>query len=320
MPKLARRAVLTVPLALPALAIAQARTITWIVPFAAGGITDTSARVTAQRMAQSLSQQIGVENRPGAGGTIGAEAVARAAPDGLTLLYGSQGPIAAAPALYPSLRYDPLRDLAPVHGLGASPHLIVSAPGKPWQDLAGLVARAKAAPETLTYASSGVGTSPHLAGEALQQATGVKLTHIPYANGTQALNDVIAGRVDVIWDYPLVSLPHVREGRLRALAVTDHGRVSLARDVPTVAEAGLPGAELVPWAALFTAPRTPPETVARLAAALRETLHDPKVREFFEGTGTVLWPQMGTAELAGFLQEELPRIAGLIARSGARAG
>lgn len=321
MPRTTRRALLAAPaLLLPGLGRAQARTITWIVPFAAGGITDTSARVLAQHMAQTLGQPVVVENRPGAGGTIGAEAVARSAPDGLTLLYGSQGPIAAAPAMYPNLRYDPLRDLAPVKGLGASPHLIVSAPSRPWRDLAGLVAAAREKPEGLSYASVGVGTSPHLAAETLQQATGTKLTHVPYANGTQGLNDVIAGRLDVMWDYPLTSLPHVRDGRLRALAVTDHQRVVLAREVPTVAEAGFPGAELVPWAALFTAARTPEAIIARLAEALRTAQQDPKVREFFDGTGTILWTEMGTAALRDFLATEVPRIAGLIARAGARPG
>jgi tripartite-type tricarboxylate transporter receptor subunit TctC len=320
MPKLARRALLAAPALLPALAAAQPRSITWIVPFAAGGITDTSARVLAQRMAQGLGQSVVVENRPGAGGTIGAEAVARAAPDGLTLLYGSQGPMAAAPAMYPALRYDPQRDLAPVHGIGASPHLIVTATGRPWRSLAELVAAARENPDGLTYASVGVGTSPHLAAETLQRAAGVRLVHAPYANGTQGLNDVIAGRVDVMWDYPLTSLAHVREGRLRALAVTDTQRVVLAREVPTVAEAGVPGAELVPWAGLFTAPRTPPEAVARLASALQEAMLDPKVREFFDGTGTILWPRMGTEELRAFLAQEVPRIAGLIARAGARPG
>lgn len=325
MTQLARRALLlAAPVLLRRPAAAQAgfptRPVTWVVPFAAGGITDTSARTLAQRMGQTLGQPVVVENRPGAGGTIGAEAVARSAPDGHTMLYGSQGPMASAPAMYPTLRYDPRRDLAPVHGIGASPHLIVAAPGRPWRSLAELVAAARARPDGLTYASVGVGTSPHLAAETLQRAAGVRMVHAPYANGTQGLNDVIGGRVDVMWDYPLTSLPHVREGRLRALAVTDARRVALAPEVPTVAEAGVPGAELVPWAGLFVPARTPPGAVSRLAAAVREAMGDPKVREFFDGTATVLWPEMGPEELRAFLDEELPRIAEIIARSGARAG
>jgi len=318
-----RRALLAAPALLPGLAAAQAfpaRTITWVVPFAPGGITDTAARTLAQRMGQSLGQSVVVENRPGAGGTIGAEAVARSAPDGYTLLYGSQGPMASAPAMFPNLRYDPQRDLAPVHGLGASPHLIVSAPGRPWRTLADLVAAARANPDGLTYASVGVGTSPHLAAETLMQAAGIRMVHAPYANGTQGLNDVIGGRLDAMWDYPLTSLGHAREGRLRALAVTDTQRVRLAAEVPTVAEAGFPGAEAVPWAGLFVAARTPSEIIARLSAAMREAMGDAKVQEFFDGTATVLWPEMGPEALRAFLAAEVPRIAGLIARSGARPG
>jgi tripartite-type tricarboxylate transporter receptor subunit TctC len=294
--------------------------ITWVVPWAAGGITDASSRIVAQRMGQILGQTIVVENRPGAGGTIGTDSVLRAPADGHTLLYGSQGPIAAAPNLFPHLRYDPLRDFEPVHGLGASPNMIVCNPQRPWRRLAEVVEAARGAPETITYGSPGIGTSGHLGAEMLQQATGVRLTHAPYANGTQALNDVIGGRLDLMWDFPLTSIPHVREGRLRALAVTDEHRVALAPEVPTTAESGVPGVVMVAWAGLFVARGTPPEAIARLAAATREALADPKVVEFFNGTATVLWPEMGTDRFRAFLAEEVPRIAALIRRAGARAG
>ncbi|MDN3567639.1 Bug family tripartite tricarboxylate transporter substrate binding protein [Paeniroseomonas aquatica] len=324
MVRIARRSLLAATLATPGLAAAEApwpsRGITWVVPFAAGGITDSSSRVVAQRLSQILGQPVVVENRPGAGGTIGAEAVARAAPDGHTLLYGSQGPIAAAPALYPALRYDPKRDFVPVQGLGASPNMVVTSPGRPWRSMAELVAAARARPETLTYASTGVGTAPHLAVEMLQQVTGIRLIHAPYANGAQAVNDVIGGRVDVMWDYPMTSIPHVRDGRLRALAVTDPARVRLAPEVPTMAEAGIPEAEFLPWAGLFLPAATPGAIVARLAAGLREAMQDPRVQEFFDGTATVLWPEMGPERFKDFLAAEWPRIAALVARSGARPG
>lgn len=296
------------------------RPITWVVPWAAGGITDASSRVAAQVMGRVLGWTVVVESRPGAGGTIGTESVLRAPADGHTLLYGSQGPIAAAPSLFPSLRYDPLRDFEPVHGLGASPNMIVCNPQRPWRSLAEAVEGARRAPEALAYGSPGIGTSGHLGAEMLQQATGVRLTHAPYANGTQALNDVIGGRLDLMWDFPLTSIPHVWEGRLRALAVTDEHRVALAPEVPTTAESGVPGVVLVAWAGLFVARGTPPEAIARLAAATREALADPKVVEFFNGTATVLWPEMGTDRFRGFLAEEVPRIAALIRRAGARAG
>ena len=325
--RISRRALLAAApaMALPRAALAQpggfpTRSITWIVPFAAGGITDTSARTLAQHMTGTLGQNVIIENRPGAGGTIGAEFVARSALDGYTLLYGSQGPMASAVTMYPSLRYDPRRDFAPVHGIGASPHLIVTNPNRPWKTLAEFVAAARARPEGLTYASVGVGTSPHLAAETLQRAAGIGMVHAPYANGTQGLNDVIGGRVDVMWDYPLTGLPHVRDGRLRALAVTDRERVKLAPEVPTVAEAGVPGAELVPWAGLFVPARTPREAILRLSAAMRAAMADPRVQAFFDGTATVLWPEMGPDGLAGFLAGEIPRLAEIITRSGARPG
>jgi tripartite-type tricarboxylate transporter receptor subunit TctC len=291
-----------------------------VVPFAAGGITDTAARTLAQHMSGTLGQQVVVENRPGAGGTIGAEFVARSAPDGHTMVYGSQGPMASAVTMYPTLRYDPRRDFAPVHGIGASPHLIVANPGRPWRTLAEMVAAARARPDGLTYASVGVGTSPHLAAETLMRAAGISMVHAPYANGTQGLNDVIGGRVDVMWDYPLTSLGHVRDGRLRGLAVTDRERVRLAPEIPTVAEAGVPGAELVPWAGLFVPARTPREAILRLSGAMRAAMADPKVQAFFDGTATVLWPEMGPEDLGAFLAAEIPRLAQIIERSGARPG
>jgi tripartite-type tricarboxylate transporter receptor subunit TctC len=168
------------------------------------------------------------------------------------------------------------------------------------------------------YASPGVGTAPHLAAEVFQQVADVRLVHALYVSTAAILGDVIGGRVDVTWEFPLTAAPHLREGRLRALAVTDFDRVRVASDVPTVMECGFPGAEMRGWAGAFVPARTPSATVARLAAVLRETLLDPAVRAFFDGTGTVLWPDMGTERFRAFLAGELPRVAALIAR--ARAG
>ncbi len=322
-----RRGLLAAGAALAALPLRRARAADWptrpitlVVPFAAGGITDAAARIVAEPMGRLLGQPVVVENRPGAGGTIGTESVLRAAADGHTLLYGSQGPMAAAPALFPKLRYDPLRDFVAVHGLGAAPNLIVCHPSRPWRTLRDLVEAARQAPERIVYGSSGIGTSPHLGGELLQQATGVRMTHAPYSNGTQALNDLIGGRIDVMWDFPLTSVPHVRDGRLRALAVTDETRVPLAAEVPTTTEAGVPGVVMLAWAGLFAARGTADAIVPRIAAAARTALDDQRVVEFFNGTATVLWPHMGTERFRGFVAGEVPRIAALIARSGARPG
>ena len=318
-----RRALLALsvtPAVTPGRAGAQgfpSRPITWVVPFPPGNIADATARVFAPRLGQALGRAVVVANRPGAAGTIGAEAVARAAPDGHTLLYGGLGQIAAAPHLFPGLRFDPSRDLAPVHGLGASPTLIVVGAERPWTLLAEFVAAARGRPEGLVYASPGIGTVPHLAAELLQRVAGVRLAHAPYVDTAQMSQDVMGGRVDAAWDWPLSAEPHLREGRLRALAVTDFDRVRLVPDVPTLQEAGFRGAEMRAWSGAFVPARTPPAVVARLAAALREVLLDPAVRAFFDGTGIALWPGMDTERFGAFLSEELPRIAALIARVGA---
>ena len=320
---LPRRAAFAAPIVFARRAAAQgfpARPVTWVVPFGPGGITDTSSRVVAQRMGGPLGQPVVVENRPGAGGIVGAEYVSRAAPDGYTLLYGSQNTHAVAPAMQPNLRYDPQRDFAPVHGLGHSPNLLVTGAVRPWRTLMEFVHQARERPDALAYASTGVGTSSHLLAVLLQSAAGIRMTHVPYAGPATALNDLIAGRVDVMFDFPLTSMPHVREGRLRALGLTTETPVPAAPGVPSLAAAGVPGVEMVPWAGLFVPARTPPAVVARLEEAVKAALKDPAVREFFEGTGTVLWDDIGAEAFGRFLAEEIPRARDLVVRSGARAG
>ena len=320
---LPRRAAFAAPIVFARRAAAQgfpARPVTWVVPFGPGGITDTNSRVVAQRMGGPLGQPVVVENRPGAGGIVGAEYVSRAAPDGYTLLYGSQNTHAVAPAMQPNLRYDPQRDFAPVHGLGHSPNLLVTGAVRPWRTLMEFVRQARERPDALAYASTGVGTSSHLLAVLLQSAAGVRMTHVPYAGPATALNDLIAGRVDVMFDFPLTSMPHVREGRLRALGLTTETPVPAAPGVPSLGAAGVPGVEMVPWAGLFVPARTPPTVVARLEEAVKAALKDPAVREFFEGTGTVLWDDIGAEAFGRFLAEEIPRARDLVVRSGARAG
>lgn len=295
------------------------RPISWVVPFGPGGITDTSSRIAAQKMGALLGQPVVVENRAGGGGIVGAEYVARTAPDGYTLLYGTQNTHAVAPAMQAALRYDPQRDFAPVHGLGASPNLLVTGGDRPWRTALEFAEHARRRPDTLSYASTGVGTSSHLLMVLLQGAAGVRLTHVPYANPSAALNDLIAGRVDAMFDFPLTSMAHVREGRLRALGLSSEGPVPIAPGVPSLAAAGLPGVEMVPWAGLFVPARTPAPVVVRLQEATRTALRDPAVREFFEGTGTVLWHDMDAEALGRFLADEIPRARDLVIRSGARA-
>jgi tripartite-type tricarboxylate transporter receptor subunit TctC len=314
---------LALPAVLPLPALAQdfpTRPVTWVVPSAAGGITDTTARLIAQKMGPRLGQPVVVENRPGAGGTIGTEQVSRAPPDGYTLLYGTQNTHAVAPLLFPNLRYDPERDFVPVWGLGAAVNLLVCNPALPIRSVAELVAHAKARPDAINYASTGVGTGQHMAGELFQQVAGVRLTHVPYAGFQQALNDLATGRMDIMFDYALTALPHAREGRLRALAVTATERLAVAPEVPTIGEAGLPGAEMMGWAGVYVPARTPAPVLERLAEAMAAAMRDPAVAEMFDRTGTIRWAEKSGEDMRRVLAEEIPRARELISRSGNRPG
>lgn len=319
MPHLPRRALLAAPLLLPALARAAfpERALSWIVPFGPGSITDTSSRLIATAMGQALGQTIVVENRPGAGGSIATEAFARTAPDGYAVLYGTTGTHAVQPVINRNVRYDAIADFTPVHGLGASPNLLVVAPGKPWRAMAELVEHARRHPDTLNYGSSGTGTSLHLCGELLARETGIRINHIPYTVGAQALTDLLGGRLDFLFDFPLTSLAHVREGRLRPLAVTAPQRLAPAPEIPTTAEVGFPSVVLSSWAALFVPARTPPELVARLEAAATVALRDPRVVEYHAQSATALFPEMGAAGLAAMLRADIPRLRALLERTQA---
>lgn len=318
MPRITRRLALAT-LAAPSLARADTfptRPVTWIVPGAPGSVLDVGARLIAVKMAAVLGQNVVVDNKIGAGGTIGTEAAARAAPDGYTVFYGNFAVFAIAPLLFPNLRYDAQRDFVPIHGIAASANIVVAAPGR-YRDIAALIAAAKARPDEITYAG-GVGSGQHAAAALFAQVAGVRMTLVPYSSTTQALTDIAAGRVDVMFDYPLSSLPFVRDGRLRALAVNAPERLAIAPEIPTLADAGLRGAELLGWAGLYAPARTPPAAIARLAEATRVALRDPDVIKLFDSTGTILWGDVDAAKLAAALDAEIPRMRSLIARVAAK--
>ncbi|OWO92679.1 ABC transporter substrate-binding protein [Rhizobium esperanzae] len=255
------------------------RAITMVVPFAAGGSTDVVARIVAQKMSEDLGQQVIVQNVAGAGGNLGAGNVARAEPDGYTILMGTVATHALNPLILKSTPYDPEKDFAPVSLLVVVPNVLVVNPELPAKTVQELVALLKAEPDKYSYASSGNGTPLHLSGELFKSMAGVSMQHIPYKGAGPALNDVIGNQVPIMFDNLPSSSSHIKAGTLRALAVTTAERAPSFPDVPTIAESGIPGYETYTWNALFAPANTPSEVVTRLNASAKKALADPAVTE-----------------------------------------
>jgi tripartite-type tricarboxylate transporter receptor subunit TctC len=276
--------------ALPAAArIARAQTyptrpVTIIVPFAAGGPTDTIARIMAERLRQSLGQTVIVENVTGASGTIGAGRVARAAPDGYTISIGHWGTHVLNGALY-SLQFDLLNDFVPISLIATNPQLVVAKKALPPNDLKELIAWLKANPDKATQGTAGAGTPSHVAGVYFQRDTGTRFQFVPYRGTAPAMQDLVAGQIDLIFDQAANALPQVRSGTIKAFAVTAKARLASAPDIPTVDEAGLPGFHISIWHAFWVPKNTPKDVVARLNAAVVEALADPNVRRRLEELG-----------------------------------
>lgn len=292
--------------------------ITWVIPFPPGGVTDTSARLIGRRMSELLGQQIVIDNKPGAGGAIGTEYVARAAPDGYTVLYGTQGTLAANLALYPSLRYNPMKDFVPVHAMLLSPLVLVVDAAKPWKSVEALVREARAKPGTLNYGSAGNGTATHLTAELFASEAGVKLMHVPYKGSAPALQDLMGGRMDLMFDYVAVVQPHVQAGRLRALAVMSDKRVEALAEVPTIVEAGYPGAQASAWSSLMAPAGTPAAVVTRLADAMHTALADKALMQPMVATGSVPMLDLRGDDFRKFIAQEQRKWADVVKRSGAK--
>ncbi|MDP3135573.1 MAG: tripartite tricarboxylate transporter substrate binding protein [Burkholderiaceae bacterium] len=258
-----------------------------IVPVAAGGFLDASVRVLGERLTRSMGQPVVVENRAGASGITAATAVARAAPDGYTLLVGTIGVLAVNPGLFANLPYNTLKDFAPVSLTAATPSMLVVHPSVPVRTVRELIAYAKANPGKLNFASPGNGTTPHLAGELFKTLAQVEATHVPYKGSAPALTDLLAGRVEMMFDNVVASLQHVRQGRLRVLAVTSPKRSELLPDVPTMAEAGLPDQEIMGWTGILAPAGTPKEIVDKLAGEFTRAVRSADVQARFEGMNFV---------------------------------
>lgn len=318
-----RRSLLAAMAALPAApALAQPRwapdrPVKVVVPFAAGGSTDVTARLVAQALSDRLGQPFVVENRPGAGGNIAAEFVARSAPDGYTLFMASSGILAANQALYRTLPFDTLRDFAPITQIAFVPNLLVVNPSVAARSPADLIALARAQPGQVNYGSAGAGTSQHIAGALLAARANIQLTQVSYRGGAPAVTDLLGGRIQMIFS-PLVEvIAHVQGGRLRPLAVTTTRRSALLPDVPTMAET-IPGFEVALWNSLVAPTGTPAAAIARIAEESIAALRTPDMRARLAEQGSE--PVGSTpAEFAAFIRAEIPKWTEMVRLSGATA-
>jgi tripartite-type tricarboxylate transporter receptor subunit TctC len=291
-------------------------TLRLVVPFGAGTTTDIVSRVVGEGLGRALQQTVVVENRAGAGGSTGSDQVAKAAPDGRTIVMGTVGTHAINATLFRKLPYDPLKDFAPLALVGFTPTLLVVAADGPARSLADLKAQAEK-PEGLNFASAGNGTSGHLAGEMLAQRLGVKMTHVPYKEGAMALTAVMARQVDLMFYHPAAVNPQIRAGKLRALGASSAQRSAAAPDVPTLQEQGLADFDLVAWFMLYAPAATPPGVLASLRRASAAALADPAVAGKLREQG-VEQRALRPEELAAFNRTEVEKWAGLVRRSGAQ--
>lgn len=307
-------------LALPAPVLAQAdypsRPVRIVVGFGPGAAADLTARVLAQRLSQTMGQQFYVENKPGGGSTVAADQVVRGPKDGYTLFVGTVANVINA-VLQPDLGFDFARDFVPIAYTTSSPNILVVHPSLGISDVKGLIAFSKANPEKVFYGSSGVGTSPHLSGELFNMMAGTKMVHVPYSGSAQAVTDLIAGRTQVMFSPASTVLQYVASGQLRALASSETARASAAPELPTVAEAGLPGFDTSVWFGLVAPAGTPPDIIAKLSRAINEALGNDEVVKLLHAAGLDI--KGGTPEQFGaFITAETQKWNGVAVAAGLR--
>ena len=316
-------ALVAVVFALGAVAAAAAaqtypnRPIRFILPFAPAGGTDVVARLFGDRITQDFGQQVVIDNRPSAGGIVGTEMGVRAEPDGYTLVMGLPVTITVAPAIFRKLPYDPVRDLAPVGLLGSSAYVLAVNPSLPAKSVGELIALAKAKPGTLRYAAGTVGAGNHLSAELFKSMTGTNMLYVPYKGGGPALVGVFTGEAQLIFGSMLTTVPHVRSGKLRALGVTSLARAAALPDVPTIAEAGVPGYDVPVWFAIFVPKRTSPQIVAVLNGEIQKLMNDPRAKTTFAAQGLEAHPTT-PEELARMIRAEIAKWARVVKESGAK--
>jgi tripartite-type tricarboxylate transporter receptor subunit TctC len=306
--------------AMPPLATAQAypaKPIRWISPWPAGGANDIFSRAIGQRIGESLGQQVLVDNRPGAAGTIGSDIAAKAPADGYTLVMGSSPTHAIAPALYPALPYDPLRDFSAVTLVGSVPNVLVLHPSVPAKTVKEFIAVAKARPGKLNFASTGNGTSQHLSAELFKFMAGLDMVHIPYKGTAPALTELVAGQVDLAFENMPALIPHIQAGRLRALAVTTTKRSAVMPELPTIAEAALPGYDASVWFGVFAPVGTPRPVIDRLHGEILKALQTQDLKSRMIAMGTDV-SGMGPDDFSAYVRKEIPKWANLVKAAGVK--
>ena len=295
-----------------------ARTIRFIAPFPPGGGTDLNARMIAPRLASALGQQVIVENRPGAGGMLGTEIVAKSPPDGYNMVIATIGPIAINPSLYSKMPYDPVKDLAPVTITGEVPNGLVVHPALPVKSIKELIALAKQRPRELNFGSSGNGVGDHLAGEMLNVMAGIRMTHVPYKGGAPAMIDLVSGNVQLIFATMSTALTQIKANRIRALAVTSSKRIDQFADLPTVAEAGVAGFAVDNWYGVLAPRGTPKEIVGRLHAEINRALGMNDVKERLAGLGIFPFTAPMPEAFGDYIKAEIAKYEQVVKAAGVR--
>ncbi|MBO9355943.1 tripartite tricarboxylate transporter substrate binding protein [Bordetella petrii] len=288
--------------------------MTIIVPFSAGGTTDILARAIGQKLGERWGVSVVVENKPGAGGNIGSAQVARATPDGYTLVMGTIGTHAINPSLYKNMPYDAVKDFSPITRAAMVPNALVVPKDAPYDTVAELIAYGKAHPGKLTFGSSGHGSTLHMSGETFKMMTGVDMVHVPYKGSSPAVADLLGGQISMIFDNLPSALPHIKAGRLKGLAVTSAQRSDQLPDVPTMDEAGVTGYEVVSWFGLWAPAGTPPEIVAKLNHEIVDIIRTPEMQKQISGLGAIPHPE-STAEFAAFVDKEGKKWAEVVQRA-----
>ena len=288
-----------------------------VVPFPAGGPLDVTARAIGQKLAEAWGQPIVIDNRPGAGGNIGADLVAKSAPDGYTILEGALSTHAVNVSLYAKMPYDPVKDFAPITLVATTPNVLVVNPSLPAHSVSELVAYAKAHPGALSFGSGSNGSAGHLAGELFKMEAGVDMVHVPYKGAAPALQGLLAGDTQLMFDNLASSTPQIRAGKLRALAVTTARRTALMPELPTLAESGLPGFDITTWWGFLAPAGTPKEVIAKWNAEVVRILSTPEMKAFFAQQGAEPAPTT-PEQFADLIRSEIPKYAKIVKASGAK--